>query len=53
MSRLTAVHLSELCFGKFGHLKDGSQSCLSQSDPQESRPGPHREAYSALPNFQL
>ena len=36
MSRLAAVHLSELRFGKFGHLKDGSQSCLAQSDPQES-----------------
>ena len=36
MSRLADVHLSELCFGKFGHSKDGSQSCLAQSDPQES-----------------
>ena len=36
MSRLAAVHLSELKFGKFGHLKDGSQRCLVQSNPQES-----------------
>ena len=42
--RLAAVHLSELRFGKFSHLwfgklgrlKDGSQSCLTQSNPQES-----------------
>ena len=25
-----------IIFEKFGHLKDGSQSCLAQSDPQES-----------------
>ena len=25
-----------LMFGKFGHLKDGSQSCLAYSNPQES-----------------
>ena len=29
ISRLAAVHLSEVCFGKFGHLKDGSQSYLT------------------------
>ena len=34
--RLTALHLSELRFGKVDHLKDGSQSCLAQSNPQES-----------------
>ena len=27
MSRLAPIHLSELRFGKFSHLKDGSQSC--------------------------
>ena len=36
MSRLAAVYLFELRFGKLGHLKDGSQSCLAQSDLQES-----------------
>ena len=36
MSRLAAVHLYELRFGKLGHLKDDSQSCLAQSDLQES-----------------
>ena len=36
MSRLAAVHLSELRLGKFGYLKVDSQSYLSQSDPQES-----------------
>ena len=35
MSRLAGVYLSELSFGKFGHLKDGSPSCLAQSNPQE------------------
>ena len=25
-----------IILGKFGHLKDGPQSCLAQSDPQES-----------------
>ena len=35
MSRLAAVYLSELRFGEFGYLKDGSQSCLTRSDPQE------------------
>ena len=34
ISRLAAVHLSELRFGKFGHVKNDSQSCLAQSDPQ-------------------
>ena len=36
MSILAAVHLTELRLGKFDHLKDGSQSCLAQSDLQES-----------------
>ena len=36
MSRLAGVHLSALKFGKFGHLKDGFQSCLAQSNPQGS-----------------
>ena len=36
MSRLAAVHLSELSFAKFDYLKDGSQSCMAQSDSQES-----------------
>ena len=36
MSRLAAVHLSELRFGEFGHLEDDSQSCLACSNPQES-----------------
>ena len=36
MSRLAAVHLFELSFENFGHLKDGSQSFLTQSNPQES-----------------
>ena len=36
MSRLAVVHLFELGFQKFGHLKDGSQSCLAQSNPPES-----------------
>ena len=35
-SRLAAVYLSELRFGKSGHLPDGSQRCLAQSNPQES-----------------
>ena len=29
MSRLAAVHLSELRFGEFDHLKEDSQSCLA------------------------
>ena len=36
MSTLAAVYLSELRFGKVGHLKDGSQSCLVQLIPQET-----------------
>ena len=36
MSRLAAAYLSELRFGKFGHLKGISQSFLPQSNPQES-----------------
>ena len=36
MSRLAAFHLSELRFGKFGRLKDGSYSCLAQFNPRES-----------------
>ena len=36
MPRLAAVHLPELRFGEFGHLKDSSQCCLTQSDSQES-----------------
>ena len=36
MSRLAAVHLPQLRFGEFGHLKDSSQCCLTQSDSQES-----------------
>ena len=32
-SRLGAVYPSELIFEKFGHLKDGFQSCLAH--PQE------------------
>ena len=36
MFRLAAVHLPELEFGKLGHLKVGSQSCLAQANPQES-----------------
>ena len=36
MSRLAAVHLPELSFAKFDYLKDGSQSCLAQSNSQES-----------------
>ena len=36
MSILAAVCLSELRFGKFGHLKDGSQGCLVHFNPQES-----------------
>ena len=36
MSRLEAVHVSELRFGKFGHFKDVSQSFLAQSNLQES-----------------
>ena len=36
MSRLATVHLFELRFGKFGHLKNGFHSCLVQSDPHES-----------------
>ena len=35
MSRLAAVYLSELRFEKFDDLKDASQSCLTQSIPQE------------------
>ena len=27
---LAVVYLSEMRFGKFGHLKDGSQNCLAQ-----------------------
>ena len=30
MSRLRTVYMSELRFGKFGHLKDGSQIALAQ-----------------------
>ena len=37
MSRLAVVHTSELFSGKFGYLKDGSQSCLAQSNPQRER----------------
>ena len=36
MFRLAAVYLSELKFGEFGRLKDGSQSCLHRSSPQAS-----------------
>ena len=36
MSRLAAVHLYEMCFGKFGHFKDSSQSDLAPSNPQKS-----------------
>ena len=36
MSKLAALYLPELMFGKFGHLKDRSQSFLAQSDPEES-----------------
>ena len=36
MSRLAGAHLSELNFGKFGHLKDVSLRCLVQSYPQKS-----------------
>ena len=36
ISSYPAAHLSELRFGKFGHLKDGSHSFLPQSNPQES-----------------
>ena len=36
MSRLAAVHLPGLRFGNFGHFNDGFQSCLVQSNPQES-----------------
>ena len=36
MSRLAGFHLSELRFGKFGRLKDGSYSCLAQLNPHES-----------------
>ena len=35
MSRFAAVHLYELRFGKFGHLKNVSQSFLAQSNLQE------------------
>ena len=35
MSRLAAVYISELRFGKFSHLKDGFPSCVTQSDPQD------------------
>ena len=35
MSRLAAAHLFDLAFGKFDHLKDGFQSCLACSNPQE------------------
>ena len=36
MFKLVAVYRSELRFGEFGHLKNGSHSCLTRSDPQES-----------------
>ena len=36
MSKLAALYLPELMFGKFGHLKDRSHSFLAQSDPEES-----------------
>ena len=36
MSRLAGAHLSELNFGKFGHLKDVSLRCLVRSYPQKS-----------------
>ena len=36
MFRLVAVYRSKLRFGEFGHLKNGSRSCLTRSDPQES-----------------
>ena len=35
MSRLAAVHLSKQRFGNFSYLKDGFESCLEQSRPQE------------------
>ena len=35
MFRLVAVYRSELRFGEFGHLKNGSYNCLAWSDPQE------------------
>ena len=36
MSKLAALYLSEMRFGKVSHLKDRSQSFLAQSDPEES-----------------
>ena len=36
MSILAAVHLSELRFGEFSHLKDGFQSSLVWFDPRKS-----------------
>ena len=36
MSRVAAVHLSELRFGKLGHMKDGSQTCLVECNSQKS-----------------
>ena len=36
MSKLAAVHPSELRLGRFRHFKYGCQSSLAQSDPQES-----------------
>ena len=36
MFRLVAVYRSKLRFGEFDHLKNGSHSCLTRSDPQES-----------------
>ena len=35
MFRIAAVYRSELRFGEFGHLKNVSDSCLAQSNPQE------------------
>ena len=35
MSRMAAFYLPELRLGEICHLKDVSQSCLAQSDPQE------------------
>ena len=36
MSKLAAIHPSELTLGKFRHFKYGYQASLAQSDPQES-----------------
>ena len=36
MSRLATLYLPELNLEKFDQLKDGSHSCLTQSNPQES-----------------